>query len=645
MKTNFPKFLLALIVFLTFCFLLTPRMARAETSAGNNRVGVNFFGVLGNKTMVVDGAANSAETPALSINNVTLVEGNTGTTIFYFIVSLSEASSETITVNYATADGTATFADDYQAISGSLTFAPGELSKLVAVAVNSDTEIEPDETFTVNLSGATNAIIANGVGTGTIRNDDDNCTYTILPPALNTGASESSGNTIFVTTQPGCTFTATTSDSFITITSIDNGLGIGTVRFTVAANTGAARTGAIIIAGQTFVINQAAVGNLDLRVSITDSPDPVTINDGQDITYTIVVSNDGGSPATSVILTDTLPAGLNFVSFTATQGSCTQSERVVSCNLGVVITGATVTITARPTVPGTFTNTVSVVSNEQDPDTSNNTASTTTAVNAQPDAISTDLRVIAFDSPGVPVALGSGQNIIYTIVVDNDGRSPATGVVVTSALPASVNVISATTSDGSCSIAPGLVTCNIGSLIGGAVIYITARPTVVGIVNNTISVRGNEFDPITTNNSITLTSRVNPPLGTVNADLRVTLLEPLSNITVGSLPDIVYEIFVNNDGPSPATGVILTNVLPSGATFISATTSQGMCSQANGVVTCDLGTVTGRVAITITGRPTAAGIASNTVSVRGNEPDFNLANNSATVAVAVRKSNKRARFL
>lgn len=645
MKTNFPKSSLATVLFLAFCFLLTPRMILAETGVGNHRVDANFLAAAGKQVTAINGAADSAETPALSIGNVNLNEGNAGTTTFYFVVSLSEASSQTITVNYATADGTATSADDYQAISGSLTFAPGEVSKFVAVSVNSDSEVEPDETFTINLTDATNAIIANGTGTGTIRNDDNNCTYTILPPALNTGAGESSGNTIFVATESGCTFTATTGDSFITITSINNGLGIGTVRFTVAANTGAARTGTIIIAGQTFVVNQAAAGNLDLRVSITDSPDPVTVNGGQDITYTIFVNNDGGSPATGVVLTDTLPAGVNFVSVSTSQGSCSQSNRVVSCNLGVVIAGATITIIARPAASGTFTNTVSIISNEQDPDISNNTASTTTTINPQPGAISADLRVIAFDSPGVPVTLGSGQSIIYTIVVDNDGPSPATGVVVTSALPASVNVISATTSGGICSISPELVTCNIGNLIGETVIYITARPTVVGILSNTISVRGNEPDPVTTNNSVTLTTRVNPLSGTINADLRITLLEPLYAVTVGSLPDIVYEIFVNNDGPSPATGVVVTNVLPSSVTFVSAATSQGSCSQTNGVVTCNLGTVTGRVAISITGRPTAAGIVSNTVSVSGNEPDLNLTNNSATAVVMVRKSNKRSRFL
>src|SRR5439155_17168571 len=100
-------------------------------------------------------------------------EGNSGTTSFVFTVSLSNASSQTITVTYATADGTATTADnDYVAASGTLTFNPGDTSKTITVTVNGDTKFEPDETFTVKLSGATNATIADGQGQGTIVNDD-----------------------------------------------------------------------------------------------------------------------------------------------------------------------------------------------------------------------------------------------------------------------------------------------------------------------------------------------------------------------------------------------------------------------------------------------------------------------------------------
>src|SRR5205085_5089781 len=99
--------------------------------------------------------------PSLSINDVTLLEGNSGTTNFNFTVTLSAASGQTVTVNFATADGTATVSDnDYQAMSGTLTFNAGETTKTITVKVNGDTKAEADENFFVNLSGATNATIS-----------------------------------------------------------------------------------------------------------------------------------------------------------------------------------------------------------------------------------------------------------------------------------------------------------------------------------------------------------------------------------------------------------------------------------------------------------------------------------------------------
>ena len=115
--------------------------------------------------------------PSLTINDVTVTEGNSGTTDATFTATLSSSSNQTVTVQYATADGTATAGSDYQASSGTLTFAPGQTSKTITVLVNGDTSIESDETFSVNLSNATNATIADAQGIGTISNDD------VAPPA------------------------------------------------------------------------------------------------------------------------------------------------------------------------------------------------------------------------------------------------------------------------------------------------------------------------------------------------------------------------------------------------------------------------------------------------------------------------------
>ena len=120
---------------------------------------------------------------SLSISNATVTEGNAGTVNAVFTVTLSAASSQTVTVQYATVNGTATAGSDYQAASGMLTFLPGELTKPVPVAVNGDTLAEPSETFFVNLSNPTNATVASGQGLGTIADDDaPAASITVLSP-------------------------------------------------------------------------------------------------------------------------------------------------------------------------------------------------------------------------------------------------------------------------------------------------------------------------------------------------------------------------------------------------------------------------------------------------------------------------------
>jgi uncharacterized protein (TIGR03437 family) len=119
------------------------------------------------------GTITNDDTPSLSINDVTQNEGQAGSSTFSFTVTLSPASNQTVTVNYATADVTATAGSDYTTIPSTLlTFNPTETTKTVNVTVSGDTTIEADETFNVNLSGATNANISDATGVGTITNDD-----------------------------------------------------------------------------------------------------------------------------------------------------------------------------------------------------------------------------------------------------------------------------------------------------------------------------------------------------------------------------------------------------------------------------------------------------------------------------------------
>jgi hypothetical protein len=109
----------------------------------------------------------------ISINDVSVTEGDSGQTAATFAVTLSAPQPAPVTVAFATSDGSATAPGDYASASGTVTFAAGDVSEPVTVQVNGDTAIEGDETFNVNLSSPTgNAAILDGLGVGTIVDDD-----------------------------------------------------------------------------------------------------------------------------------------------------------------------------------------------------------------------------------------------------------------------------------------------------------------------------------------------------------------------------------------------------------------------------------------------------------------------------------------
>lgn len=110
--------------------------------------------------------------PALSVGDVAMREGDSGTAELMFIVTLDKAATGPVTVNYATANGTATAGSDYAALTGTLTFAAGETSKMVHVVVNGDTAVEANEAFSLTLSNATGATIADAAAVGQITDDD-----------------------------------------------------------------------------------------------------------------------------------------------------------------------------------------------------------------------------------------------------------------------------------------------------------------------------------------------------------------------------------------------------------------------------------------------------------------------------------------
>lgn len=130
------------------------------------------------------GGTGPAPLPTLSVNDVSLAEGNSGTRQATFTVRLSAASTQVVSVAFATADGSATAGQDYQGRAGTLLFNPGQTTADVTVAINGDTTVEPDETFQLQLANPTNASLADGVGLATLINDDT------PPPLPDTGLPE-----------------------------------------------------------------------------------------------------------------------------------------------------------------------------------------------------------------------------------------------------------------------------------------------------------------------------------------------------------------------------------------------------------------------------------------------------------------------
>ncbi|QER96454.1 autotransporter domain-containing protein [Xanthomonas phaseoli pv. dieffenbachiae] len=278
---------------------------------------------------------NDDAQPALSIDDVSVNEGNSGTTTATFTVSLSAASGQTVTVNYATADGTATAGSDYVARSGTLSFAPGVTAQGVAVTVNGDTAVEPNETFSVGLSGASNATIARATGTGTILNDD--AVVTISPtslPAATAGTAYSQTLTASGGT-PGYSFviSAGTLPAGMTL----NAAGVlsgtptasGSFNFTVTATDSGVPTSG----SRAYTLT---VAGANVTLPATTLPAGTA---GQAYSSAITPATGGIAPYSYALTAGALPAGITLNSSSGTLTGTTTS--VGSFNFSVTATDST----------------------------------------------------------------------------------------------------------------------------------------------------------------------------------------------------------------------------------------------------------------------------------------------------------------
>jgi hypothetical protein len=139
--------------------------------------------------------------PTLAINDVSVTEGNSGTVNATFTVTLSPVNaSQTVTVDFATANGSATTANnDYTAASGMLTFAPSMSTQTITVPVVGDMVVENNETFVINLSNAVNAALGDAQAIATIATDDIPSGPAVTLDSLNVAA----GSTVNFTVSNG----------------------------------------------------------------------------------------------------------------------------------------------------------------------------------------------------------------------------------------------------------------------------------------------------------------------------------------------------------------------------------------------------------------------------------------------------------
>jgi len=562
-------------------------------------------GVPGGALPVLTIATTDAPDPVAAGGNITytITGANTGTGSATGVVVTDTVPANTTFVS-ATAGGTLSGSVVTWNVGTLAAGASGSLQMVVRVAsplangttiTNGACTIDSTQTSLLTAAATTTAVTSSPTLTLTATDAPDpvsagaNITYTL--PYGNTGNMNASSvvitdsvpaNTTFVSatgggTQSGGVVTwnigalnAGASGSVQLVVKVANPLANGTVITNGSASIDSAQTAPAGAAATTTTVTSSPV----LTISAVDAPDPVAA--GGNITYTIAYGNTGNMGASSVVITDSVPANATFVSAT---GGGVEASGVVTWNIGAVAAGASASVqmvvrVASPLANGTLitNNTASIDSAETAPVTG---SAATTTVSSAP-----SLAVVAADSPD-PVA--AGANLTWTLSYSNTGNADATGVVVTDTLPANTTFVSAT---GGGTLAAGVVTWNVGTLAAGGngSVQLVARimsPLANGttITDATYSIRSTQTTAAA-GPAVTTTVTSAPVLSVGQSDAP----DP---VTAGS--NITYTLTYGNSGNANGTGTVLTDVVPANTTYVSSTPAGTLSA---GTLTWSLGTLT-----------------------------------------------------
>jgi len=373
--------------------------------------------------------------------------------------------------------------------------------------------------------------------------------------------------------------------------------------------------------------NNSATANTTVHTSadlrVTKTVDTSTPNEGELVEYTITVTNDGPSDATSVVLTDTLPSGITYNSFSTTQGS--YDDGTGRWSVGDLPDGNAATLTLYAIVNGgtagsTITNTTDDLSASQaDPNAANNQDSAAFTVQ------SADLTVNkSVDSPKP----NEGDTIRYTITITNNGPDTADNIVLTDTLPGGVTYVTHDTSQGTYSNVTGR--WEVGSLLTETATTLTIDATVdegtggSTITNITAGLSADQADPTPGNNQGSAAFTVK------SADLAVTKVGSPDPVIAGTA--LTYTITVTNNGPDDATGVSVSDPLPDGVTYSSSSATRGSYDDGTGL--WSVGELangeSATLTIFLTVNSSTSETLANSSTVSANEHDPNTENNSVT---------------